>query len=160
MKVRSHSNQSGSRETALLTVQTISKAERDSIMAREERLKAYCVERGFTDKRSGWTSYKPEQVAHLNPPTNGERSQVELFDFVHDVPEKYFLYINEKTNLATTWTGVKLGDVWFGREYQTPSFGRASKRVPVTIKAVNGRTYHGTYFKSAGDYARVKLAKH
>jgi hypothetical protein len=74
-------------------------------------------------------------------------------------PERYFLYIDEKTRTATIWTGVLLGTVTFGREYKTPSFGRSSVRVPVTIQAVNGLTYHGTYYKSSGDYARVKATK-
>jgi len=135
---------------------TITKEQRDSIMAREQTLTAYCKEQGFTSKRSGWTSYKPEQVAHLNPPTNYERAQVELYDFIHNVPDKYFLYVNEATGKATIWTGVELGNVHFGAEWRD-NFG--GKRRAVTVYAVNGRTYHGTYFKSAGDYARIKLAK-
>ena len=138
----------------------ITKRERDSIMEREATLWAYCASQGFTSKRTGWTRYKPEQVAHLNPPTNEERSQVEVFDFVTDPPSKYFLYINPEKHAATTFTGDRLGSVRFGQEYQTPAFGGfGSTRVPVTIQAINGRVYHGTYFKSSGDYARIKIAK-
>lgn len=133
---------------------TITKEQRDEIMARRERLMQYCKEQGFTSK-SGWTSYKPEQVAHFNPPTNDELAQVELYDFIHDVPDKYFLYVSEKTNLATCFTGLELGKVSFGREWRD-NFG--GTRRAVTIKAVNGRRYVGTFFKSSGDFARIRLA--
>jgi len=135
---------------------TITKAERDSIVTRQEKLMVFCRDTGLTNKRNGWTSYKPEQVEHLNPPTNDERAQVELYDFIHNVPTKYFLYVNEATGKATIWTGIELGTVRFGCAWKD-NFG--GTRVPITIQAVNGRTYHGTYFKSSGDYARVKLAK-
>lgn len=137
----------------------ITQVERNNIVARESALKAYCVEQGFTNKR-GWPSYKSDQVAHLNPPSNEERSAVEVFDFVTNPPDRYFLYINHDKRLATTWTGDKLGDVAFGDEYHCPAFGWRSTRVPVTIKAINGRTYYGTWFKSSGDYARIRAAKH
>lgn len=55
--------------------------------------------------------------------------------------------------------GDKLGDVTFGREYKTPTRGHfPSVRVPITVRGINGVTYHGTYFKSSGDYARVKAS--
>lgn len=51
---------------------------------------------------------------------------------------------------------LRAGRVTFGREYRD-SFG--GRRVPIWIDAINGRRYAGTYFKSSGDYARVKLLK-
>lgn len=113
-------------------------------------------------RSTGKNSYHPDEVpAHLKPlVTNEERGAVEVYEFLNDVPEKYFLYIREKDKTAVTWNGEKLGDVTFGYSYSCPGFwGRPSKRQPVTIRAINGRTYHGTYFKSSGDYARVKLSK-
>lgn len=89
-------------------------------------------------------------------PTNEERSAVEVYEFVTNPPDKYFLYINCTKRIATTWTGDKLGDVSFGSEYRD-NFG--GKRVPITVYAINGKRYHGTYYKSSGDYARIKLAK-
>lgn len=137
----------------------ITKTQRDSIMQREAALKAYCVAQGFTNKRSGWTSYKPEQVAHLNPPTNEERSAVEVFDFCADPPDRYFVYVNPKAGTVTTWTGEKLGDCQLGQPYVCPAFGSASTRQPIRFKAINGRTYAGTFYRSSGDFARVKLCK-
>lgn len=88
--------------------------------------------------------------------TNELRSALEVWDFCHDIPQNYFLYIKREGAIATTWTGQKLGSVSFGRSYYS-NFG--DKRTPVTIYAINGRKYHGTFYESSGDYARVKLAK-
>lgn len=93
------------------------------------------------------------------------RSAVERFEFCASPPGTYFLYITKpdaaalargESGVATTWTGDRLGRVTFGREYRD-SFG--GRRVPIWIDAINGRRYAGTYFKSSGDYARVKLLK-
>lgn len=97
-----------------------------------------------------------EQKLLPTGPTNAERSAIEVYEFVHHPPDRYFVYINEQKRIATTWTGDELGKVAFGREW-CDNFG--GKRVPVTITAINGRTYHGTYYKSSGDYARIKVAK-
>src|SRR5580658_7831699 len=87
--------------------------------------------------KNGWASYKPEDKPSTVPDvSNEERSALELFDFVADPPEKYFLYISETDRTATTWTGEKLGDVSFGREFRD-NFG--GQRVPISVHAVNGR---------------------
>lgn len=88
--------------------------------------------------------------------TNDLRSKIEVYEFIHDIPKKYFLYIDEKDKTATTWTGSFLGNVRFGREYRT-NFG--DKRQPIDVYAVNGKRYHGIYYKSAGSYARITLYK-
>ena len=110
--------------------------------------------------RNGWASYKPSDVpAGIPQPTNEQRSALEVYDFVTDPPEKYFLYIDEQKKIATTWTGECLGNVLFGREFESPAFGGfPSKRVPITLYAINHATYYGTYFKSSGSYARVKMS--
>ncbi|WP_407156327.1 hypothetical protein [Bradyrhizobium sp. STM 3557] len=102
------------------------------------------------------TSYHPSELpADIIPPTNEERSALEVFEFLRDKPARYFLYINAEKRTATTFTGDTLGTVSFGREYRD-NFG--GKRVAVTIRAITGETYHGTYYKSSGDYARIKKA--
>lgn len=85
--------------------------------------------------------------------SNEERSAIESYEFAHDAPLKKFLYINAEKRTATTWTGEVLGAVEFGREFRDNFGGR---RVPITVRAINGWIYSGTYYKSAGDYARVK----
>lgn len=107
--------------------------------------------------RGNRTSYHPSEIpSHVPTVTNDELSALEVHDFVTNPPDRYFLYINEETGNATTWTGDSLGRAYLGREFRD-NFG--GKRVPVTIQSINGKTYHGTYFKSAGNYARVKMAK-
>lgn len=107
--------------------------------------------------KNGWASYKPEdKPAHVPDVSNNERSALEVFDFITNPPEKYFLYINEGQGTATTWTGETLGHVTFGREYRD-NFG--GKRQPVWIRGINGLKYHGTYYKSSGNFARIRISK-
>ena len=107
--------------------------------------------------KNGWASYRPEdKPSHVPDVTNDERSSLEVFDFVTSPPDRYFLYIDDQKRTATTWTGETLGQVLLGCEYRD-NFG--GKRVPVTVYAVNGYVYHGTYYRSAGNYARVKASK-
>ena len=87
---------------------------------------------------------------------NKETSTREIKKFIKTPPIKYFLYINEKDKSATTWTGEKLGSVSFGREY-TSNMG--DKRQSIRVRAINGKDYCGTYYKSAGDYARITVNK-
>jgi hypothetical protein len=84
---------------------------------------------------------------------NNLRGAVEVYEFINDIPQKYFLYIS-KENKATTWNGEVLGDVHFGREYRS---NIGDKRQPIDVFAINGKKYYGTYYKSSGDYARIKL---
>ena len=86
-------------------------------------------------------------------PTNQERGELELFEFVTDKPDKYMLYIRESDKTAITWVGNKLGNVFFGTEFRD-NFG--GTRQSIDIIGVNGVKYHGWYFKSSGDYARIK----
>lgn len=106
-----------------------------------------------------------EEMAGVAQPSNQERGALELYDFVKSPPDRYFLYVREAKepggmHVATTWVGDVLGRVVFGREYKSPSLGHSpSARVPITVYGVNGVKYHGTYFKSSGDYARVRRSK-
>ena len=101
---------------------------------------------------------------------NKETSRLEVKEWLSNPPNRYFLYIRESAKLrepdkwlgnvgpaheglATTWMGDVLGTVLFGRRYRS-NFG--DWRIPVTVLGRNGWTYRGTYFQSAGNYARVK----
>lgn len=136
-----------------MKVNTITKEQRNEICARLDKFNAWLGTR---------CSYRSEEVPAGLEVSNDERAQVELFDFVNNPPDRYFLYISAKNGThygasgeANIWTGVKLGDVQFGNTWRD---NMGSIRVSVSIYAVNGYTYHGTYFKSAGDYARVKMS--
>lgn len=103
--------------------------------------------------RNGWASYHQEDVpAHLQHVDNELRGAVEYYEWMRDKPRKYFIYVNEQARLATTWNGVMLGAVMFGREYRG---NMGDVRVPITVRGLNGLSYRGTYYKSAGDYARI-----
>ena len=111
----------------------------------------------------GKCSFTQDDVAAIcaraglaSSPTNAERGEVEEYQWRASPPDKYFVYVSEAKRVATTWTGDVLGEVGFGREFRD-NFG--GKRVPITVYGTNGRMYHGTYYKSAGDYARIKAMK-
>jgi len=90
------------------------------------------------------------------PLTNDERGAIEVFEFVNDAPDRYFLYIQESDRKATTWMGNTLGTVSFGSPFRS---NMGDTRIPVTIQAINGKRYTGMYYQSAGDYARVRAVK-
>lgn len=139
-----------------MSIDIISAEQAADIEARLANLEKWIVASGHWGK-NGWTSYPSGSEPEDCKVTNEERSQLEVRRFMLEKPERYFMYITR--NSAGTWTAQNLGSVTFGREYKCPAFGRASVRVPVTIKAINGETYVGTYYKSSGDYARVKRVK-
>ena len=119
-------------------------------------------------KSTGKNSYKAEEVpGGCEYPHNTWISALEVFEFMRDKPAKYFLYIEDLRNqpghdgwkipgIATTWTGQKLGNVHFGREWTSNA---GDKRIPIDFYGINGIKYHGTFYKSAGDYARVTAYK-
>ena len=116
-------------------------------------------------QKNGWMVIPADAKAPVDF-TNEHRAFIEVFEFMRDKPEKYFLYIREKATTrgllhygpwtAVTFTGFVLGSVTHGRPYRD---NRGGVRVPVAIFACNGKRYNGTYYKSAGEYARVKMAK-
>src|SRR5262245_60014207 len=70
-------------------------------------------------KPNGWTIIPAEAQPPVGDEwSNADSSTLEVYEFMHDKPQRYFLYIAEKTKLATTWTGDKLGDVEFGASYR------------------------------------------
>lgn len=92
---------------------------------------------------------------------NKECGEIEEYEFYNYPPDKYFVYVNEEKKIVTTWTGLKLGDIIFPNvfyihEYKT-NFG--DTRINIKIKGINGLEYNGIYFKSSGDYARIRIAK-
>jgi hypothetical protein len=109
--------------------------------------------------RNGWASYLPSEVPVNARITNEERSTLEVYDFLSTPPDRYFLYVNPEKGVATTWTGATIGRIALGPVYEVPAFGRPSTRQSIHVWAINGKEYFGTYYKSSGDYARVKIKK-
>jgi len=149
----------GARVYDCMTTQSIiSGAEYARLKKRWERFEAW---------RNGRTSYQSSEVPKGLNVTNEERSQIEQYEFVNDPPQKYFVYIRrvncdgerEEKSLrvqATTWAGDVLGVGMLGYSFRD-NFG--GERYPVRFRAINGKTYSGTYYSSAGDYARVRVVK-
>jgi len=99
----------------------------------------------------------PEMQEQLPPsPTTKEIGKIELYEWVHYPPNKYFIYINEKDRKATTWNGEKLGDIGLSYPYKD-NFG--GTRINISVYGNNGVVYYGTYYKSAGFYAIIKAHK-
>lgn len=122
-------------------------------------------------QKNGWTVIPADAI----PPVkfdNDDRSAMELWEWKTNPPEKYFIYIRETKEPpkgfpyekplweAITFTGQKLGNVRYGKEYKSPCFGSwPSIRQSITVYGSNGVKYYGTYHKSSGDYARIKRYK-
>lgn len=111
--------------------------------------------------RNGWASYKPEDVpAELQPmTTNEEKSAVEVHEWVANPPDRYFAYVSETDRTITTWMGDLLGSITYWSAYTCPGFGWKSERVAIRVRGTNGVNYYGTYYKSAGQYARIRRIK-
>ena len=113
-------------------------------------VKEYCK----NNKTNGIPVEITKTFPFANEIDNTLRSQVEIWEFRIKPPKKYFLYVNIKKMIVTTWTGDKLGDIIHLGNQFISNFG--DKRQYLRIKAVNTLYYSGYYFLSSGDYARVK----
>lgn len=103
------------------------------------------------------TNWMPVGAVDLPSPTNEETSAIEVYEFATNPPDKYFLYVDLPKQVVTTWTGELLGKIMSTGKTHRSNLGDV--RVPIRIKAINGKEYHGTFYKSAGDYARIEMYK-
>lgn len=127
-------------------MQTITQQQRDAIVARDKQLSDWLGSR---------LSYRPEEVPMwIHVPTNDERAQVELFDFINLKPAQVFCYPSKDCGAVTCWTGFELGKIVHkGRAYRS---GFGDKRQSIRVAGVNGVTYSGTIY---GTYVRLKAVK-
>lgn len=136
----------------------ISKEQYNSLKAIDE---LYQIWLNTSDKvkrsRSGMLSYNSHDVPDHLRLTNEQRSAIEVYEFITDPPIKYFAYVNSTTQKITTWTGEKLGDIVAKNRSWTSNLG--DRRKNLTIKAINGKMYYGTYYYDSGDYVRMKQYK-
>ncbi|MDH3291537.1 MAG: hypothetical protein OEO20_11400 [Gemmatimonadota bacterium] len=116
--------------------------------------------RAWLGKRRSW---HPSEVPNdALPPSNAQRSALEVYDWHTTPPSRYLGYValpkdHSGPVLFTTWVGDRLGTARLGPRYRCPGFaGSYSERQSITVHGDNGRTYAGTYYVSTGDYARVK----
>lgn len=135
-------------------------------MTEKEYISAKAQLLAYTDASEKWMTENKtrgipgdvrEQFPFADVVTNELRSQIEVYEFMHEKPEKYFAYVNGVSGQLTTWTGEPLGTVsWWGTEWRS-NMGDA--RQAITVNAINGVKYFGTFYKGAGDYARLKASK-
>lgn len=92
---------------------------------------------------------------YANEVTNALRSAIETWEFKIKPPQKYTLYVNLKKNVVTTWTGQILGIITSIGKVHRSNMGDI--RIPIRFKGINTLTYAGTFYKSAGDYACVRI---
>jgi len=104
-------------------------------------------------KPNGWTVI-PKTAKPPVKVTNHERSACEVYEWHHNPPKEYFCYVELDKRQVTTWMSDSLGRIIdHGHEWQS-NFG--DTRQSITIKATNGLYYQGVYYKSAGQYARIR----
>jgi hypothetical protein len=128
------------------------------------RLKRYDRATKKFIKPNGWRVIPKEAVEKLTKRgiyvDNDERSRLEVYDFVKVKPVKYIAYVYEidgRPASITTWTGEIIGRVTSVFPAYRSCFG--DKRVNFRARMICGRTFSGTYYKSAGDYCRLKVFK-
>lgn len=132
-----------------------------------ERARLRLQNDAFEKWRGRRTCYREAEVPDLLKFTNADRSRLEVLDFMAEPPERYFAYCKtEKRSVArpsprilylTTFTGDKLASiVWEGDDFKD-NFG--GTRCHFCALGVNGVKYSGTYYKSAGDYCRLRRVK-
>ena len=108
--------------------------------------------------KNGWASYRKEDIPdHIKPSdvTNEQRSAVEVYEFVKTPPQRYLVYVKLAENRVTTWMGEELGTITEYTALYRSSFGDTRRNI--WIDGINGKKYFGTYYESAGDYARIKI---
>ncbi len=130
----------------------------------------YAETKARHDAYEAWRGGRTCIPADAIPPvtaTNDDRSAIEVYEFCRDKPDRYFVYVShvdhgiatprlEPLNV-TTWTGELLGRISsYGPRYRD-NFGGI--RQSIHVRAITGEVYHGTYFASSGDYARIRKSK-
>lgn len=131
----------------------------------------------YTFHFAGHGDYSPDGKVDNVILSNEELAAIELWSFCNQPPEKMFAYVkkSDKTNvyyrrmpngrggpfdyLITNFTGESFGEAHLGYEYKSPAFWQPSIRQSVTLHAINGYWYYGTFYKSSGDYCRLKRGK-
>lgn len=102
---------------------------------------------------------------------NRETSRKEVEEWLANPPSSYIAYVKERENLGgmgvnrvspylrgdlITWMGDKLGAIYGGLPYKD---NMGATRVSIDVVGTNGVLYYGTYYKSSGDYARIRAYK-
>lgn len=89
----------------------------------------------------------------MHPNATLSRQEVEAFKAKR--PEHYFAYIDGAK--ITTWTGDELARVVWSGDRFSDNFGGTRRNF--RARGINGVTYSGTAYVSAGDYVRMRAVK-
>jgi hypothetical protein len=110
-------------------------------------------------KRGG--GYTPEESRAIakragisRRPSNKALSKLEVYEFIHNPPDKVFAYYDKSMTKVTTWMGDKLGDIiWRGQQVQRWNYGRTQA---IRVRGVNGVMYAGHCNLTGGTYCRLR----
>lgn len=102
------------------------------------------------------------EESRRDPSSNEDRSLVEVYEFEHmDAGKDGYMAYWKDGRVIVNWMGAVLAEILHqGGSYRSPAFGgRGSERVNFRALGIDGHTYSGTYYKSSGDYVRMKRVK-
>lgn len=120
----------------------ITQAEYEALKARYERKEQWL---------NGRSSYRPEECPADCQISNDEVSNMEVYEFVQDPPDRYVAYVDLQKKIITTWTGETLGTITLKSKITRGYWIRAT--------GINGLRYCGSFYPSAGDYIRLRKTK-
>ena len=92
-------------------------------------------------------------------PTNEERSEREISQFMSQPPAQVFAYYNQDPRVGgqiQNWMGAKLGTITWVGKVSRPMGGKV---VSIRMKAINGLTYAGKCNLSSGNYCKLRQVK-
>ena len=124
----------------------------------------YEAERKRFDPRrfSRGGSYTPQDIAEIErraevrSPTNEERGQLEVYEFMTNPPDKFYAFYSDDMRHIKTFMGEIIGDIVHRGAERRPMGGRV---VSVRVRGINGATYAGTCNMSSGTYCLLKRTK-
>jgi hypothetical protein len=93
------------------------------------------------------------------PPTNEERSDVEVYEWMTEPPVSYFAYVDKIApgEVVTNFTGRTLGHITSCGSIWKSNFG--DRRQHFTVEGTNGITYSATAYIDSGTYCRMRAVK-
>jgi hypothetical protein len=108
---------------------------------------------------NGWiiVDQVDHNIPHRDVVDNELKSAVEHYEWTHFVPVSGFVYVDYPGRRIRTWTGQEIGRI-IGYSIEWRS-NMGDIRQMIQTRMNNGLLYYGTYYKSAGDYARIHLYK-
>jgi len=122
------------------------------------RARLAALDAWMASQKRNW--YDPAELpAGIDTPTNEERADLEVHEWLTNPPSRYFAYIDEVGigQLVTNWTGRQLGHItWCGRRWRN-NFG--DRRVNFRMVGTNGVNYAGTAYPDSGTYCRLRAVK-